>query len=155
MLRLLLIVASALSANAPTTKPAAPPVIVRVQRVDVGKQKFDLKARGLPADAKVLDTIETLAVPGSNYRCAATAGSETRELAGSIRAVTDCNGQDQGYQLQIDFSRRSTWGVQQAKTSLMLKADEPALPFLGLYDQKGNPQGDIFFLSLVGEPAKK
>ena len=154
MLRLLLIIASALSANAPTTKPTVPPVTVRVQRVDVGNRKFDPKSRGIPAGAKVIDTIETLAVPGSNYRCAVSAGSDTNELAGSVRAVHDTKGED-FYQLQIDYSRRSIAGVQQVKTSLMLKAGEPAFPILGLSDQNRNAQGDIFFLSLVSEPAKK
>ena len=153
MLQWFLIIASALSTTAPTTKPAAPPVTVRVQRVDVGP-KFDRNSRGVPAGAKVIDSIETLAVPGSNYRCATTAGSETTELAGSIRASCDTTGQS-FYQLQIDYSRRAPMSVQQTKTTLMLKADEPALPFLGVYDQQGNAQGDIFFLSLVSDPAKK
>lgn len=150
MLRLLLILASAVSTNgAPTTKPTAPPVIVRVQRVDVGKT-FDEESPGIPAGAKVIESIETLAVPGYDFRCSAGAGGATSELSGDTHVSTDGY-----YRLSFQFRHTAPMTNQQTKTTLMLKPDEPPRAFLWLKDAHGDAQGDVAFLSLVSAAPKK
>ncbi len=153
MLRLLLILASALSANAPTTrsttKPAAPPVTVRVQRVDVGKT-FDEKSPGIPAGARVIESIETLAVPGYDFHCSAGIEGAITALSGDTHVSTDGF-----YRVSLDYRHTAPMTNQQVKTTLMLKADEPPRAFCWLKDAHGDAQGDVACLSLISAAPKK
>ena len=135
---LLLLPAICAAASTPSTRPMA--LIVHVERVHITTD-FDPATRIIPADAKRLDSIETLAQSRSEYLCAATAGGVVTELSGKLYAAND-----DYYRIEVDYRRKLPDGAQQVKTNLMLKPGEP-LAMLWCKTE-GRAVGDVVFITL-------
>jgi hypothetical protein len=137
------------AADAPTTKPS--PLIVRIERVKTAK-KIQPAATSIPPDAMRLDSIETLALPNSDYQCVVTAQGVRTELSGHLTIAPDCDHTATYGRIDINYHRQLSDGNQQIKSNLMLKPGQTiCMGFVGPPDGPG----EALFLTLDTPAPKK